>query len=80
MNTLSLKLPDAVHAKLSLVAKRRGATKSAVIREALQDYLARQGVSSPGSFAALAKDFMGCIDGGPADLSHNKKHMKGFGR
>ena len=80
MNTLSLKLPKAVHAKLTLVAKQRGASKSAVMREALQDYLARQGASSPGSFATLAKDFIGCIDGGPVDLSHTKKHMKEFGR
>jgi hypothetical protein len=51
-----------------------------VVREALEDYLSRDGQPDPISFAALAKEFIGCVHGGPPDLSSNKKHMKGFGR
>jgi Protein of unknown function (DUF2281) len=31
------------------------------------------------SFLEAAKDYMGCLDGGPPDLSTNKAYMEGFG-
>jgi hypothetical protein len=31
------------------------------------------------SFAEAAKDFIGCLDGLPSDLSTNKSYMEGFG-
>jgi predicted DNA-binding protein len=80
MKTISLKLPKALDAKLYVTAKRRGATKSAIVREAIEDYLSRNGTTSSLSVAELAKELIGCVDGGPRDLSYNKKHMKGFGR
>lgn len=78
MNTISLKVPKALNAKLAVTAKRRGASKSAIIREAIEDYFAR--TASPLSVAELAKELIGCVDGGPPDLSYNKKHMKGYGK
>jgi hypothetical protein len=80
MTTLSLKIPKTLEAKLNSTARRRRTTKSIVVREALEDYLSRDGQPSPSSFAALAKEFIGCVKGGPPDLATNKKHMKGFGR
>lgn len=80
MNTISLKLPKALHTKLAVTAKRRGASKSAIVREAIEDYFARNGTARSLSVGEIAKELRGCIDGGPRDLSHNKKHMKGFGR
>ncbi len=79
MKTVSVKLPSVLDARLKSVAKRRGETKSAVVREALEAYLARNGSPEP-SFAELAREFMGCVKGAPPDLSYNKKHFKGFGR
>ncbi|MEH2379846.1 MAG: hypothetical protein V7K27_13330 [Nostoc sp.] len=32
------------------------------------------------SFLEAAKEFIGCIDGGPGDLATNKKYLEGFGR
>ncbi|MDZ8226035.1 MULTISPECIES: DUF2281 domain-containing protein [unclassified Nostoc] len=32
------------------------------------------------SFLEAAKEFIGCVDGGPGDLATNKKYLEGFGR
>jgi len=80
MPTLSLKVPKVLDVRLTAAAKRRGATKSAVVREALQEYLSRREAHAPLSVAELTKEFIGCVDGGPPDLSYNKKYMKGFGK
>lgn len=31
------------------------------------------------SFLDAARKYIGCLEGGPADLSTNKMHMEGFG-
>ena len=80
MNTISLKLSKELDARLAAVAKRRGTTKSAVVRAALKQYLGPNGSASPESFAVLAREFIGSAKGGPPDLSYNKKHMEGYGR
>ena len=80
METLSLKLPKELSVQLEAAAKRRKASKKAIVRAALEKYLAQEEPLPPGSFAALTKEFIGCLDGGPPDLSHNKKHMEGFGK
>ncbi len=79
MKSLSLKLPDALDAKLAAVARKRHASKSAVVREALEAYIAHGGKVIPGSALDLAKDLAGCLEG-PGDLSYNKRYMRGFGR
>ena len=80
MNTISLKLPKALNAKLAIAAKRRGASKSAIVREATEDYFARSGTAHSLSVGELAKELRGCLDGGPRNLSFKKKYMKGFGK
>lgn len=80
MKTLSVKLPPVLEAKLAAAAERRGLTKSALIRGALEVVLTgnrRHGRA--GSFLALAKDLAGCV-AGPSDLSHNKRQLRGYGR
>ncbi len=32
------------------------------------------------SFLEAAKEFIGCVDGGPGDLATNKKYLEGYGR
>ena len=36
--------------------------------------------NKPMSALELAGDLVGCLDGGPSDLSTNKAYMEGFGR
>jgi hypothetical protein len=80
MKTLSLKLPDALAAKLSAAAQKRQASKSVLVREALEAYLSNGDRPQPGSFLDLAGDLIGSLDSGEGDLSYNPKHMEGFGQ
>jgi predicted DNA-binding protein len=75
--TVSLKVPAALEQRLARLAKSRGASRSAVIREALERLL-NEASAHPDSCLALASDLIGSVEG-PADLSHNKKHLEGFG-
>jgi predicted DNA-binding protein len=77
VTTVSLKVPAALEQRLARLAKSRGASRSAVIREALERLL-NEASAHPDSCLALASDLVGSVEG-PADLSHNKKHLEGFG-
>lgn len=79
MKSLSLKLPDALDAKLAALAQQRGVSKSAVVREALEALLVRNRGFRKVSALALAKDLAGCV-AGPGDLSVNKDYLKDYGR
>jgi len=79
MKTLSLKLPESLFAKLTSVAKERGESRSALVREAIETFMARDNNIPKGSCLDLSKDLVGCVNG-PADLSFNKKRMRGYGQ
>jgi hypothetical protein len=79
MKTISLKLPDDLDRELSTRAEREGTTKSALVREAIEGYLAQSPGHRKGSFLELAGDLIGCAEG-PGDLSYNKEYLKDFGR
>ena len=79
VKTISVKLPDGVDARLSAEAQRRRVTKSAIVRAAIEDALARNGKARGGSALALAKGLAGCLSG-PGDLSTSKARLAGFGR
>lgn len=79
MKTISLKLPESLHAKLERVAKQRGLNKSALVRGAIEQYISgRIPTTKPVSALELAGDLVGCLEG-PGDLSTNPKYMDGFG-
>ena len=46
MNVITLKLPDDLNAALKEVSHKRGMSKSAVVREALEQSLLSQGVTA----------------------------------
>ena len=77
MPTLTLKLSTDTAARLERMAARRRTTKSAVMREALEDKL-RASANEPSVFN-LMKASIGSIDSGIRDLGHNPIHLKGFG-
>ena len=80
MKTISLKLPEGLHAKLQRAAKRCGRSKSDVVRTALEQFLnGERTVAPPGSLLERAGKLIGCLEG-PGDLSYNKKHVEGFGQ
>lgn len=79
MKTLSLKLPDALDDQLESLAGRLRTSKSAVIREAISGYLNENSPPARESFAALARDLSGCVEG-PEDLSMNPDYLAGYGK
>ena len=78
MTTMSLKVPEVLERRLVCLAESRGASRSEVIRDALERFLNEKS-AHPDSCLALASDLIGCVEG-PADLSHNKKRLEGFGK
>jgi predicted transcriptional regulator len=77
VQTLTLKLPTETAARLARMAARRRTTKSAVMREALEEKL--RAPSNEPSVFDLMKTSAGSIDSGIRDLGHNPVHLKGFG-
>ena len=76
MKTITVKLPPNLDAWLVQESKRAGQSKSAVVREVLAQHQQRQRRSA----LDLAADLCGCVASGLSDLSHNPKHLKGFGQ
>lgn len=74
MRTVSFKIPADIDRALDDLARRRGSSRSAVVREAVEA-LAKGG---RWSVTALAGDLVGSLQG-PGDLSTNSDYMDGFG-
>ena len=79
MKTIAIKLPDDLLTKIHSAAKKRGTTKSAVMREALEEFFAGKKNRITGSCLDFARDLAGCVQG-PPDLSTNPAHMDDYGR
>jgi Arc/MetJ-type ribon-helix-helix transcriptional regulator len=73
--TISVKLPAHLDDALTATARRRRASKSQVIREALEAFA----TSEKSSVLTAAGDLVGCL-AGPRDLSVNPRHMADYGR
>lgn len=79
MQTISLKLPDALLARLEEEARLRQTNKSALVRAALErEFSPKKSGKSPSCFD-LARDLAGSIKGLPKDIATNHKYMEGFG-
>ena len=80
MKTLSLKIPEKLDQRIAHEVLRRRIPKSALVREALDQFLFRSNSSKkqPSVFD-LTRDLAGKYRGGPSDLSTNPKYMEGFG-
>jgi hypothetical protein len=80
MTTVTVKLPDQLAGRLSAAARKRSTTRSAVIREALEQHLDDQiGPRNSPSCLDLISDLVGSVSG-PADLSSNRRYLRGYGR
>jgi len=74
MRTISVKLPERLDDALSDLALRRAASRSALVREALEALA----TSPHRSVTAAVDDHIATVDG-PADLSTNPEQMIGYG-
>ena len=79
MNTISLKMPETLAIRLEDTARRKGVSKSALIRDALEAYLQTDRAEHPESALSRAADLVGVLSG-PGDLSVNKDYLRDFGR
>ncbi len=75
MRTVSFKLPEDLDDALNELARSRGASRSSLVREALESLA--KGKSR--SVTSLAGKLVGSVDG-PTDLATNRKHLAGYGR
>ncbi len=79
MTTITCKLPEALAAQLASLAREERRSKSAVLREALEDRLKAREKAPTVTALSLVKHLCGAQPGGPTDLSTNPEHFRGFG-
>jgi Arc/MetJ-type ribon-helix-helix transcriptional regulator len=75
MRTVSFKLPQQLDEALNDLARERKASRSELVREAIEA-LAKGKRRS----VTVAVDELGVVVDGPADLSTNRKHLSGYGK
>jgi len=75
MQTLSVKVPDALAKEIAREAKVRRVTKSEIVRERLE-----RKEKAPPSLWDRMKDLVIDDPKSPGDLSTNKERMAGYGR
>jgi hypothetical protein len=78
MVTVTMKLPEALAARLEQEAARQKTTKSALIRHCLEYVLVQSRSGKTRSFHDLARDKCGRFRGA-RDLATNPKYLQGFG-
>lgn len=75
MRTVSFKLPEELDDALNELARSRGASRSALVREAIES-LAK---GKRRSVTSVAGNLVGSVEG-PTDLATNSKHLSGYGK
>ena len=79
--TLTVRLPESLVAEIDAESRRRGMTRSEVVRERLQN--AEVASRSAGESLHVIADLIGAADGLPADMGRrHKAYLKatGYGR
>ncbi len=62
------------------LARAEGVAAEEIIRAAVEDYAAESERTTGWLERASAFALIGCVDGGPADLSTNRTYLEGLGR
>jgi hypothetical protein len=63
---ISVRVSERTRREVGRLARASGRTESAVVREAIEEYVGR--TPAPGPYEAL-RDVIGMVEGGPTDLS-----------
>jgi len=79
VTTITCKVSEKLAAQLALLARSERRSKSALVREALEERVKAKRRRKPVRAADLVRHLRGSIKGGPTDLATNPEHMKGFG-
>ena len=78
MNTLTLKVPELLNTRLNTYARKKGMSKSEIVRIALSEYFSKDDTQFEGSFLDLSRDLVGTAEASE-DLSTNKDYFEGYG-
>jgi Arc/MetJ-type ribon-helix-helix transcriptional regulator len=79
MTTISLKIPDELVSRMDAVARAKRTSRSALLREALEEKLKATARKTPLSLYEQSADLCGKGKSGLKDLASNPKHLEGFG-
>lgn len=79
MTTISLKIPDELVSRMDAMARAKQTSRSALLREALEEKLKAAARKTPLSLYEQSADLCGMWSSGVGDLASNPKHMDGFG-
>ncbi|MEK7731766.1 MAG: CopG family transcriptional regulator [Planctomycetota bacterium] len=85
-NNSGLQLGADLERRVEELARINGVAPVDVVREALDEYVARRGNGAATDEGETLFDrarragLIGCLNGAPPDLSTNPKYMEGFGR
>jgi predicted DNA-binding protein len=76
---ITIRISESLVKRLKKQAGIKSRSESALVREALESYLGETSTSSSAYDQAREVGLIGCVRGGPSDLSTNRKHFDGFG-
>jgi len=88
-NRITVRVPGSLGQRLRHRSRVEGQAESVLIREALENYLGREGEAGAAYDLAEGAGLIGCVGAGrgtnpkkrpPKDLSTNPRHMEGLGR
>jgi metal-responsive CopG/Arc/MetJ family transcriptional regulator len=77
---ITIRVPEALGARLRERSRSKGQSPSELVRMALQNYLG-EGAGKRSAYELAEKaGLIGCVRGAPKDLSTNRRHLEGFGK
>ena len=79
MRTITVKVPRPLGERLGRAVVQRRSTRSAVVREAIEAYLAAEGGGARAPASISPPTSRGPCSG-PSDLSSNRLRLRGYGR
>ncbi len=74
---ITFRISESLVRRLKKHAGVTGRSESALVREALENYLREVPTSSSAYDLAKAAGLIGCVNGAPSDLSSNREHFRG---
>ncbi len=77
---ITVRVSDALTARLRSRSRAKGTTESELVREALENYLGSSEEERSAYELAEEAGIIGSARNAPKDLSTNPRHFKGFGK
>jgi predicted DNA-binding protein len=77
---ITVRVPQALTARLRNRSRAKGTTESELVREALENYLGHSGGERSAYELAQEAGIIGSARNAPRDLSTNPRYLKGFGK